>query len=452
MRAHREEHKGALRSLSDFIFEHQQKFTEQEYVQASNACKRLHELGDQMARGAGAGANTRDRMSAQSPSSPSGDEDDGLTAAELYVREVEVGERSLESLVSILNEEGAPGESKMAASTAIRDLVSHAPDEDSMDRQTALGATGAIQALVEWLDTDGSPVNALLAHQALMTLGVLIRRHLGNKTLLGASGAFPAITRHMRYGSVHIENLAISLLSDAGFQHEENQWHMLSAGTVDAIVHLINQVRPLDRIERLLNLLQQILCTGENRCSILALQAANAGIVPILLAKLGSSIRGVALDTLYKVYDDSVELRDQVVSQGGIEKIAAVLVDPDCTLDHRSCAARALGELGSKSFPNRAKMRELGVIAYLKELEREPSGRRRSAFSFALSRLDEEADGIAALEVKRKKQQEERAEAAKARAERRAKMQEEGGAPFHLPRAPPALPAPKGIAKKRVRK
>jgi len=73
-------------------------------------------------------------------------------------------------------------------------------------------------------------------------------------------------------------------------------------------------------------------------------------------------------------------------------------------------------------------MRELGVIPVLKELQDEPSGRGRNSFTFALSRLDEEGNGIAALELQRKKEMEARdkesATKAQAREARRKEIME----------------------------
>ena len=452
-RAQHEAHKHALRGLADFIFEHKEKFQEQEYVQASDTCKQLHELADQLAqRSASAPANTRDRMAAQARS-PSPESDQPMSDLQHFVEAIEGGERPIGDLVGVLRgQDLPPDETRLSAAHAIRELLDRADTEqERTDMQTALGAAGAISALVEWLPEDDGPLTGTTSafqQNALSTLKVLISRHEGNKTLLGRANAFPKITLHMRDGAMDIECLAIEVLGDAGFQHAANQRRMRDAGTAHAIVHLASQVRPLDRIRRLLGLLQKLLCSEQSGPSSLAMAAADAGIVPLLLSLLGSGIQDQVLDVLYKVYDDSTEIRDQVVREGGIEKVTDVLLDEDNTIDVRARAARALGELGSKSFPNRAKMRELGVIAVLKELVREPSGRRRAAFAFGLSRLDEEGDGLAALEVKRKKQLEEREAVKKTREQQRKEIEERIKATPAQLRKSVATP----IAKKRARK
>ena len=49
-----------------------------------------------------------------------------------------------------------------------------------------------------------------------------------------------------------------------------------------------------------------------------------------------------------------------------------------------------MGEMGCRAPAHRRAIVARGVIPIMKELQDEPTGRRRNCFVFALSRLDEE--------------------------------------------------------------
>mgnify|MGYP006165740873 CR=1 FL=1 len=426
LQAHHNEHKDALRRMSDIVFENKHKLSEAEFLEVSNLQKKLHDTAAQMIQGR-TQSNQLPRPQAPLENDEASESDDGVSDildAERMVLQYERGEISLGWLVRVITEQGWAVGTKAAAVDAIRDLVTETSDAQGAERQTALGQQGAIQALATCVIAGYTSPMPVMTYKAMTTLGVLIRRHDANKTLLGEMpGALSAITRHMRVGAVPIESLAISLLSDAGFQHTPNQQVMGAVGTVDTIVHLLSQERVVERHDRVLKLMYLLLCSLGTDAPCLAAVAVDAGIVPLLLNRMQHSyhLQLKALEVLYRLYDDDEVLRERVVAEGAIQRVAGLLLDPTNPHENRSKAARALGELGSRSFPNRAVVRELGVIPVLKELQDEPSGRGRSLFAFALSRLDEEGNGIASVEVKRKKEQEERVKTR----EKREKEQEE---------------------------
>jgi len=260
------------------------------------------------------------------------------------------------------------------------------------------------------------------------------------------------------------------VLCDAGFQHTANQRAMLEANTVEAIVHLISQVRPIDRTEPVIKLLHQLLCPapGAGGALILGQQAIDQGAIQLLLDKIyGGGATSTAIETLYQLFDENDEVKDFVAQEGGLERLAAVLTNESSTLEDKAMSARALGELGANSFAHRRTIVALGVIATLKVLEREPSGRRRHNFTFAIKRLDEEGDGSAARHARRAREQQEaeeereakkasreagKAERAKLRAELRKEIEERiKPTPAQRARLSQSQLG-KGISKKRVRK
>lgn len=404
LQAHHDEHKDALRRISDIVFENKHKLSEAEFLEVSNLQKKLHDTAAQMIQGR-TQPNQSPRPQTPLENDEASESDDGASDdvdAELMVLQYERGEISLGWLVRVITEQDWTVGTKAAAVDAIHDLVVETSGAQGAERQTALGQQGAIQALATCVIADSTFPTPVLPYKAMTALNVLVRRHEANKTLLGETpGALNAITRHMRVGAVAIETLAISLLSDAGFQHTPNQQVMGAVGTVDAIVYLLSQERGVERHDRVLKLMYLLLCSLGTDPPCLAAVAVDAGIVPLLLNRMQhSDVQLHALEVLYRIYDDDEVLRERVVAEGAIQTVAGLLLDPTNPHENRCKAARALGELGCRSFSNRAVVRELGVIPVLKELQDEPSGRGRISFAFALSRLDEDGNGIASIEVK----------------------------------------------------
>ena len=457
LQAHHDEHKDALRRMSDIVFEKKHMLSEAEFLEVSNLQKKLHDTAAQMIQGR-TQSNRAPRPQASLANDEASESDDDasdVVDAAVMVLQYERGEISLGWLIRVITEQDWTVGTKAAAIDAIRDLVTETSDAQGAERQTALGQQGAIQALATCVISDSTFLEPMLPYKAMTTLGVLIRRHDANKTLLGETpGALNAITRHMRDGAASVEALAIRLLSDAGFQHTPNQQVMGAVGTMDAIVHLLAQERVVERHECVLKLMYLLLCNLGSDTPCLAAVAVDAGIVPLLLNRMQCpAIQLKALEVLCRICEDDEVLRERVVAEGAIQRVSGLLLDPANPHENRCKAARALGELGSRSFPNRAVIRELGVIPVLKELQGDPSGRGRSSFAFALGRLDEEGSGIASLEAKFEKEQEERAKVREDR--RRAVIARR--MPKLDPLARPIQPeiakrAPKSVAKKRARK
>jgi len=237
----------------------------------------------------------------------------------------------------------------------------------------------------------------------------------------------------MRDGAGPMENMAANLLSEIGFQHGGNQILMRDAGTVEAIVHLMSQIRSNDKTDRSVKLLWSVTCEGSNHpckgsSKALIAKAVEAGVIPVLVRLLDSrepDVRMNVMDTLYKVIDEVDAHQAALDAEGGLLRLAGMLQDEGVTIEERSRAARILGEVGSESSERRQTMVRLGVIPALKELINEPTGRRRQAFAFALSRLDEEGDGIAAKQVARARERKEREANAKKESKEREKRMEE---------------------------
>ena len=420
LRAQYDAHKDALRRLSDIVFENKDKLSEQAFLEVSNLQKKLHDTAAQMIHeGTVAQGETRQRVPASPLDGEISDSDHNgsdSVNAHILVRQYERGDVSPGWLVGVLAEAISSIETKATVGNAICALVAETSEELGTERQTVLGQQGAIQALATWITCP----SLSLVHSAMTTLTVLVRRHDGNQSILGQlPGAIAAITHHMREGSVPTEKLAIALLSVVGFQHDANQQIMNSAGTVEAIVHLLGHVRPLSCHERVLKLMHKLMCSLGMGAPPLAKVAVDAGIVPILLNQLDSRLQVDVLDVLYRIIDDNEDLRDRVVEQGGIQRVAVVLLNSTNAHESRTKAARVLGEMGGRSFRNRAVMRELGVIPILKELLNEPSGRSRNSLSFVLSRVDEEGGGIAASEARRREVLERELQLQRANAKRR---------------------------------
>jgi len=477
-RAHLSAHRDALRVLSDLVYDKKDDLSNKEYLDASNALKKLNESAGAMASSSRADNDASVRANGR-PSrhrNPDTNEEQWLpdveemTDLQRFVHAIENGERPIGDLVGVLRgEDEPPAETILVAVGAIQELLI-GRSELVTRRQTALGQAGVMDAMAALLARMDPSEETFLQVRILTALSVLVRQHETNKELLGASGAFRAITMLMRNGPGRAEKEAIRVLSDAGFQHTANQRAMLETNTIEAIVHLISQVRPIDRTEPVIKLLHQLLCPTPcaGRVVHLRQQAIDQGAIALLLGKIyGGGATYTAIETLYQLFDENDEVKDRVASEGGIERLAAVLTNECSTLEDKGMSAKALGEMGANSFAHRRTIAALGVIATLKELETEPSGRRRHNFTFAIKRLDEEGDGSAARyarqareqqeaeqerEAKKANREAEKAKRAKLGAELRKEI-EERIKPTPAQRARPSQSQiGKHIAKKRVRK
>jgi len=476
--AHLSAHKAALRTLMEFVDDKKDDVTNQAYLEASNALKMLHESAGAMARPSRERAHRRvadieGRFRSPPPEeqwlSESDVEDDmngtRYPSSRTLVNRFHRGQVDLPWFVNILRDQGAQAFEKVQVVDAIHDLVTGTTEQVTV-RQTQCGQAGMIEAMATVLSFMDPSETSSLQIRILATLSALIRQHETNKELLGASGAFSIITQFMRVGPGGTEKASIRLLCDAGFQHTANQRAMLETNTIEAIMHLISQVRPIDRTEPVIKLLHQLLCPAPGAGSLLILgqQAIDQGAITLLLGKIyGGGATSTAIETLYQLFDENDQVKDRVASEGGLERLAAVLTNESSTLEDKAMSARALGELGANSFAHRRTIAALGVIQELKELETEPSGRRRHNFTFAIKRLDEEGNGSAARHARRAREQleaererkakkanreAEKVERGKLRAELRKEIEERiKPTPAQLRKAV-ATP----IAKKRVRK
>ena len=470
--AHLSAHRDALCVLSELVYDKKGDLSNKEYLDASNALKKLNESAGAMASSSRtddtAGIRSQERgrnlPSDEQWQSESDMEDNGTVYPSARTLANRFRRGLVEPLwfVDTLRDPGLQSFIKVEVVNAICELLTGTPELVTA-RRTRFGQAGVVAAMAATLARMDPSETTLLQIRILTMLSALIRQHEANKDLLGASGAFGAITMFMRDGPGGAEKAAIRVLSDAGFQHAANQRAMLETNTIEAIVHLISQVRPIDRIEPVIKLLHQLLCPapGSGGALILGQQAIDQGAITLLLGKIyGGGATSTAIETLYRLFDENDEVKDRVASEGGIEKLAAVLVNSDSTLEDRAMSARALGELGANSFAHRRTIAALGVIQTLKELATEPSGRRRHNFTFAIKRLDEEGDGSAAryarearerLEAE-KEREAKKAERAKFRAEMRKDI-EERIKPTPAQRARPLQSQiGKRAAKKRVRK
>ena len=129
-------------------------------------------------------------------------------------------------------------------------------------RQTALGAAGVIDAVAPFVINARSSAFSEwpLQYKGILTLSAVARRHHANRTRVGEAGVIPAVTNIMRHGDGPMEALATKLLAEIGFQHAPNQALMGHAGTAEAIVFLMGQIRTADRIERSVRLLWSVVC------------------------------------------------------------------------------------------------------------------------------------------------------------------------------------------------
>lgn len=449
--AHLSAHRAALRVLSELVYEKKGDLSNKEYLDASNALKKLNESAGAMASSSrtdnNAGIGLQGRSRNLSPDeqwqSESEMENNGTVypSARTLANRFRRGQVDPPWFVNTLRDPDMQSFIKVEVVDAIHELLT-GTTELVTARQTRFGQAGVMAAMAAALARMDPSETTLLQIRILTTLSALIRQHETNKGLLGASGAFGAITMFMRDGPGRAEKAAIRVLSDAGFQHTANQRAMLETNTIEAIVHLISQVRPIDRTEPVIKLLHQLLCPapGSGGALILGQQAIDQGAIQLLLGKIyGGGDTSAAIETLYQLFDENDEVKDFVAQKGGLEKLAAVLVNRDSTLEDKAMSARALGELGANSFAHRRTIAALGVIQTLKELVTEPSGRRRHNFTFAIKRLDEEGDGSAARYARQAREQleaeKERAKPAPAQRARLSRSQ-----------------IGKHIAKKRVRK
>jgi len=428
-------HKGALQKLADMVEEKKQDMTDEEYLEVCGLHKTLFDAASVLAtRSAGAEATGWNAaaavvagLAANAAAGSESDEEEELTRTEQMVFEVNNGERQLTSLLVYVTAMDASEQLKKDALDALAQLIT---DADSIgvqgERQTALGNAGAIEAVAPFVINEDRLYNEWpLQWKSVVLLIALAHRHHANKTRIGEAGIIPAITGLMLHGCAPMENHAVKLLAELGFQHADNQVLMREARTAEAIVHLMGQPRTLDRVERSVKLLWNVMCGASGSQDILVSQAVEAGALPILLRLMGNeSVTSGAMETLYKLIDDRKDNQATFVELGGMDKVASVLKDDDATLCDRAKAARILGELGSGSPERRKLIADAGCIPVLKELVNEPTGRRRAAFAFALSRVDEEGNGIAAQEVVRARQAKEREENERKVAQERQKLRD----------------------------
>lgn len=436
-------HKGALQKLADMVEEKKQDMTDEEYLEVCGLHKTLFDAASALAaRSAGTQATgwnaagmaavfaglaaSAQTGSANAQADQDSDEEE-LTRTEQMVFEVNSGERQLTSLLVYVTAMDASEQLKKDALDALAQLVT---DADSFgvqgQRQTALGNAGAIEAVAPFvINEDRRYSEWPLQWKSVVLLIALAHRHHANKTRIGEAGIIPAVTNLMLHGCAPMENYAVKLLAEIGFQHAANQVLMREARTAEAIVHLMGQPRTLDRVERSVKLLWNVTCGASGSYDVLVPQAIEAGALPILVRLLGETlIRSGVMETIYKLIDDRKENQATFVTLGGVDKVVAVLKDDEATLDDQAKAARIMGELGSGSPERRKLIADAGCIPVLKELVNEPTGRRRAAFAFALSRVDEEGDGIAAQEVARARQAKEREEKERKAARERQKQRD----------------------------
>jgi len=429
-------HKGALQKLADMVEEKKQEMTDEEYLEVCGLHKTLFDAASALAtRSVGAQApnlhaaatNLVANLGASAFAAAASDsEEEELTRTEQMVFEVNSGERQLTSLLVYVTAMDTSEQLKKDALDALAQLVTDADSAGVQgERQTALGNAGAIEAVAPFVVNEDRRYNEWpLQWKGVVLLIALAHRHHANKTRIGEAGLIPAVTDMMRHGCAPMENYAVKLLAELGFQHAANQAHMREARTAEAIVHLMGQPRTLDRIERSVKLLWSVLCGASGSHDILVPQAVDAGALPILVRLLGQpTVASGAMETLYKLLDDRKPHQATFVELGGVDKVVTILKDRDTTLDDQAKAARILGELGSASPERRKLIADAGCIPVLKELVNEPTGRRRAAFAFALSRVDEEGDGLAAQEVAKareaKKREEKDRQAARERQKQR---------------------------------
>ncbi len=434
-------HKGALQKLSELTEDKKEEMTSEEYRTICNLHKTLYDAANGLAaRGLPSGAvpvrGSDDDEDVEQPipdqSMSESEEESDLhlrTESEQLVYEVQCGDREIQSLVTLLRSPLATESYKAHVLDAIRDLVSDGASTVAVEatRQTALGAAGVIDSVAPFvINPDHLFSEWPLQYKGIVALSAVARRHHANRTRVGEAGVIPAVTHIMRHGSDAMEALAVKLLAEIGFQHTPNQSLMASAGTAEAIVHLMGQIRTPDRIERSVKLLWNVVCEGATPSPLIE-HAVRAGVIPILLRLLTSGMaRPNTMETMYKLVDNNDAHQQVFANEGGIPVLVSVLQEADSPLEEQAKAARLLGEVGGQCFQRRKAIADLGVIPILKELVEEPTGRRRQAFAFALSRLDEDGDGIAAKDAeRRRKRKAQEAAAEEARLERE-KRQAEG--------------------------
>ena len=472
-------HKGALQKLAELVEDKKETMTSEEYRTICNLHKTLYDAANGLAAnglppgsrrvpsGDGDDENVEQPIPDQSMSESEDESEYERTESEQLVYEVQSGDREIQSLVTLLRSPRATESYKAHVLDAIRDLVSDSAATVAVEatRQTALGAAGVIDAVAPFvINPDHLFSEWPLQHKGILTLSAVARRHHANRTRVGEAGVIPAVTNIMRNGSDAMEALAIKLLAEIGFQHTPNQIMMASANTAEAIVHLMAQIRTPDRIERSVKLLWNVVCEG-GMPSPLIDRAVQAGVIPILVRQLTLGMaKSNVMETLYKLVDNHYAHQQVLVDAGGIPVLVGVIRDEDAPLEEKAKSSRLLGELGGLCFQRRKAIADLGVIPLLKELVEEPTGRRRQAFSFALSRLDEDGDGWAAKDAERRRKREAQEAADKeARLEREKRQAEgrrerealRGSSSRARPAAPPATSKPtKAIAKpsKRARK
>ena len=428
-------HKGALQKLSELVEDKKQEMTSEEYRTVCDLHKTLYDAANGLAsQGLPLGAvrvRSGDDEDVDQPipdmSMSESEEEDGYqrTESEQLVYEVQNGDRDIQSLVTLLRSPRATEAYKAQVLDAIRDLISDSASTVAVEatRQTELGAAGVIDAVAPFvINADHLFSEWPLQYKGIITLSAVARRHHANRTRVGEAGVIPAVTSIMRHGNDAMEALAIKLLAEIGFQHTPNQALMASAGTAEAIVYLMGQIRTPDRIERSVKLLWNVVCEGTTPSPVIE-TSVRAGVIPILIRLLASDrTKSTTMETLYKLVDNNDAHQQVFANEGGIPVLVSVLRDTGGSLEEQAKAARLLGEVGGVSFPRRKAIADLGAIPVLKELVEEPTGRRRQAFMFALSRLDEDGDGIAAKDAERhrkRKAQEVAAEGARLEREKR---------------------------------
>ena len=420
-RANARAHKDALGTLAALVFDKKSSMNDQEYLEANAALMKLRETADALARSNSAApavnATNAERSTGEVARSDS-EESTNVPSRQIfewYVMQVNNNTLTAADLVNRLQRSDELRHAKVDVVQAIYELVYRASDSMGTARQTEFGAAGAIDTLTSELRLSrDDPTYPLGIYQIklLATLDVLVRFHATNKERFGEAGAFRIVTRFVRYGPPRVEKVATILLANASFQHDNNQEAMVAAGTVEAVVELMREASDIDRVQRFLRVLHHAMCNSKSGVPVVGRAAVDRGVIPVLLDLAGGNAAVKAMEVLYKIFDDDGAMRDKVVEEGGILRMADVLKDPTKQLEERAMAAKLLGEMGGRAPLYRRAIVARGVIPVLKELQEEPTGRRRDIFEFALSRLDEDkVDGIAAREVARAREAEAKSKA-----------------------------------------